>query len=338
MMYRDVQACGGLKMRRGVAMNVRGVAILLAGFGLATAAGVTIADTAPARARPAPPDTLPVARVSVAQAMAATTGADMLLVDVRPTGQRKLGHIRGDVHAPIDQFSIAQAKLPRNRRLVMYCACPAEEEALDAARVLLRAGDAQVAVLVGGYDAWRAAGGPTQVDATWEEIFRVDAPPAGWGKTPVDTMRCGYALDDSVAVRGRASARITCRPDTTARGFAGYTQRLDARALKGRPVSLTAMVRADKIERGAFLWIGAEDAEGRFMRVTRPDQDMIVGTQDWRASIVNGVVPPNAVRVLIGISVVTSGRVWMDDVRLVAPAATGLSYLRVVVENPSFEE
>jgi hypothetical protein len=72
--------------------------------------------------------------------------------------------------------------------------------------------------------------------------------------------------------------------------------------------------------------------------VTKPDQDLIVGTQDWRQSEVSGVVPPNAVKVLIGVSVITSGRLWMDDVRLVAPEAAGLPRLRLVVDNPSFEE
>jgi rhodanese-related sulfurtransferase len=283
-------------------------------------------------------DTLAVARVSVAQALADVSAGEMLLVDVRPAGQRLLGHIRGDVSAPIDRFATAQAQLPRNRRLVLYCACPAEEEALEAARILLRTGPARVAVLVGGYDAWRAANGPIQVDATWEEIFHVDTPPAGWGKTPIDTLRCQYAVDDSVAARGHKSARITCRPDTLARGFAGYVQRLDAQALRGRPVTLSAMLRADKIERGAFLWIGAEDGDGRFMRVTQPDQDVIVGTQDWRFAEVGGIVPPNAVKVLIGVSVMTSGRLWMDDVRLVAPEMEGLPRVRPALENASFEE
>lgn len=314
-----------------------GAALLIAGAAGA-APGAKAAATAPAHASPAPNDTLPVTRVSVPQALAATTGGDMLLVDVRPAGQRSLGHIRGDVHAPIDRFPAVQAALPRDRRLVLYCACPAEEEALEAARFLLKAGDVRVAVLVGGYDAWRAAGGPIQVDASWEEIFKVETPPVDWGKTPVDTMRCQYAIDDSVAARGRASARITCRPDTSARGFAGYTQRLDARPLRGRTVTLTAMLRAEKVERGAFLWIGAEDTDGRFTRVTRPDQDLIVGTRDWQSSEVSGVVPPDAVRILIGVSVITSGRLWVDDVRLVAPEAAGLPRLRAVVENPSFEE
>jgi rhodanese-related sulfurtransferase len=290
----------------------------------------------------AKPDTLPVARLDVPQALLAATRGEILLVDVRPPGQRALGHIRGDAPLPLEQLEAAHGVLPsmfpKERKLVFYCSCVAEEAALDAARVVMAAGNTRVAVLVGGYDGWRAAHGAIQVDETWEEVFKVDQPPTGWGKVPVDTLRCRYALDDSVAGRGRASARIACVADTSARGFAGYVQRIDPRGLLGRSVTLSAMVRTVAVEHGAFLWIGAEDAQGRFMRVTKPDADLLVGTQEWRVSQVTGVLPPDAARVLIGVSLPTSGRLWLDDVRVVAPEGGGLPYLRAVVENPSFEE
>jgi rhodanese-related sulfurtransferase len=297
-----------------------------------------VAGSAPAQASPARSDTLPVARMSIPLATLSATRGEALFVDVRPAGQRALGHIRGDVHIPFERLAARQSELPRDRRLVFYCSCPAEELALDAARILLQAGDSLVAVLVGGYDGWRAAGGSIQVDATWEDIFRVDESPVGWGKTPVDTMRCRYARDDSVAAHGRAGARITCVPAATSRGFAGYTQRLDAEGLRGRQVTLSAMVRSEGIERSAFLWIGAEDPQGRVMGMTRPDADPIVGTQVWRRIEVSGAVPANAVRVLIGVSLTASGRLWLDDVRLVATEEGGRPLVRVVVRNPGFEE
>lgn len=312
---------------------------------LVTAGAAGVSRTAAGAGAPAPPgapakrDTLPVPRLSVPQAMLAATRGEILLVDVRPTGQRALGHIRGDVHIPFEQLAARQAELSRSRRLVFYCSCPAEDLALDAARVLLDAGNPQVGALVGGYDDWRAANGPIQVDARWEDVFRVDESPVGWGKTPVDTTRCRYARDsEGAAARGNASARITCRPDTTARGFAGYTQRLDAFALRGRQVTLSAMVRTENAERAAYLWIGAEDAQGRVIGLTNPGADPIVGTQDWQYHAVSGVVPPIAVRLLIGVSLTASGRLWLDDVRLVAPQGPGLPRIRPVIVNHDFEE
>jgi rhodanese-related sulfurtransferase len=124
--------------------------------------------------------------------------------------QRQVGHIRDDLSMPIEILPAEQSKLPRNRTLIFYCSCPAEELALEAARVLIEAGDHKVAVLVGGFDAWRAAQGPVEMGRTWNEAFRVDDVPTGWGKTPVDTMRCRYALDAKVASHGAASGCITC--------------------------------------------------------------------------------------------------------------------------------
>ena len=305
----------------------------------------SVAQSAPASpkakvpaAAPAKPDTLPVARMSIPQAMLAATRGEILLVDVRPAGQRALGHIKGDAYLPFERIAAGPVELPPHRTLVFYCSCPAEEASLDAARILLARGSTQVAALVGGYDGWRAAGGAIQVDETWEEVFHVDAPPAGWGKVPVDTLRCQYSRDDGVAEQGHASARIACKPDTSARGFAGYVQKLDPQGLRGRLVTLTAMVRTADISQAAFLWIGAENAQGRFMRVSRPEQDPLVGTQEWRMSQVSGVIPPDVAKVLIGVSLPASGRLWLDDVHVVAPAANGLPRIRADVENPGFEE
>jgi rhodanese-related sulfurtransferase len=283
-------------------------------------------------------DTLPVARMSVVQAMLASSRKEIALVDVRPAGQRMLGHIEGDLAMPFDSLALRHAELPGKPRIVFYCSCPAEELALDAARVALHAGHTRVAVLVGGFDGWRAAGGAIEVDASWEEIFRVDEAPSGWGKIPTDTLRCRYAVDDSVASRGHASGRITCRPDSSARGFAGFTQRIDATELRDRTVTLSAMVRSEGIVGGAFLWIGAEDAGGRIIGMTKPGQAPITGTQEWRLLEVSADISRAASKVLIGLSLTSPGRVWLDDVRLVAPEVVGQPRVRAVVENASFEE
>ncbi len=275
--------------------------------------------------------------MSVPQAMLALTRGEIALVDIRPLAQRSLGHISSDVHIPLAELSPRKGELPGNKRLVFYCSCPAEELALDAAREMMRGGEARVAVLVGGYDAWRTAGGKFQVDATWEETFRVDESPVRWGKTPVDTTRCRYVRDGTVSFRGGSSGRISCVPVAESRGFAGFSQRVDASRLRGRTVSLSAMVRSDKIERAAFLLLAAEDAQGRVMPLTSPEADPVTGTGDWRQVKVTSKVPPDAARLIVGISLMTAGRLWIDDVRLVAEEP-GLPSVRVVIENHGFEE
>jgi len=301
---------------------------------LMTSAAVREPAAAPA---PASADTVAIERVNVTQAQLAAKRGEIVLVDVRLGGQRSLGHITGDIHAPLAELPGRAAALPPAKKWVFYCSCPAEESALEAARLVLRSSQPRVAVLVGGYDAWRAANGAVQVDAGWEQVFRVDEPPSGWGKTPVDTLRCRYARDEKTAYRGSASACISCTPASDARGFAGLSQRIDARGMRGIPLTLSVMVKSEKLEQRAFLWIAAEDAQGRTMPISPPDAALVTGTTDWHAVQANGVVPAEAVNVLVGLSLVTSGRVWIDDIRLVADAP-GRPGVRVVLQNHGFEE
>jgi rhodanese-related sulfurtransferase len=294
---------------------------------------------AAAGARPAPivPDTATVARISAPQAVAAAARGEIVLVDVRPLPQRAIGHVRDDVWVPINRIGTG-ADLPSGKKLVFYCSCAAEELAIEAARAVMAAGRTQVAAMVGGFDAWRAAGGAIAVDATWEQSFRVEMPPVGWGKTPVDSSRCSYGRDDLNAFSGQASGRIGCFPDTAARGLAGFVQRLDAGPCLGRSVTLTAAVRGDHVLGVAYLWVGAEDAKGKLIAMHRAEQFPIRGSQEWHFAQVGEDVPPDAARVLIGLSLAGAGQVWLDEVKLKVEAAGDLPARPLIVKNPGFEE
>jgi len=291
----------------------------------------------PRWASAAAPDTMYVPRLSVPQAIEQLKLGKIVLVDVRPLPQRSLGHVRGDLSMPFDAPAEPGA-LPAGRRAVFYCSCPAEELALEVARRILRAGRTEVAVLVGGYDSWRAANGPIAVDASWEETFRVDDPPSEWGKTPIDAGRCRYSRDTTVAYRGTSSGRVGCTGDSSARGLAGYVQRVSAIGLAGRTFTMSAMVRYKDVTVASFLWIGAEDSNGRMISMTRADREPIRGTGDWRAAAVTGTIPPHAARLLYGISLAGPGEVWIDEVRVVADEAGGQPRVRLAVENAGFEE
>jgi rhodanese-related sulfurtransferase len=52
--------------------------------------------------------------------------------------------------------------VPRDKDVVIYCACPNEETSIRAARTLLAAGFQRVRVLKGGWLAWLAANGQVE--------------------------------------------------------------------------------------------------------------------------------------------------------------------------------
>lgn len=83
------------------------------------------------------------------------------LVDVgSKLAHRSRPHIVGAVLMDLDDIERDVAIFPRDREIVFYCACPNEASARRAAQILLGKGFREVRPLIGGLDAWMAAGHP----------------------------------------------------------------------------------------------------------------------------------------------------------------------------------
>jgi membrane protein DedA with SNARE-associated domain/rhodanese-related sulfurtransferase len=108
---------------------------------------------------------LDMARISVADLHAQMGGDAMpVIVDVRtPSGQElERRRIPGALHVPLHDVERHMGELPRDSEIVLYCNCPNEASAAQAARVLLNHGFRRVRPLHGGLDAWIAAGYPVE--------------------------------------------------------------------------------------------------------------------------------------------------------------------------------
>jgi hydroxyacylglutathione hydrolase len=90
---------------------------------------------------------------SVAEQVAAP--APPVVVDVRTTREWREGHIDGAVNLPLSQLAERGRELPPNRQLIVYCA--SGYRSAIAASLLRREGVPNVASLVGGLTAWKAA-------------------------------------------------------------------------------------------------------------------------------------------------------------------------------------
>jgi membrane protein DedA with SNARE-associated domain/rhodanese-related sulfurtransferase len=105
--------------------------------------------------------TLRMARISVAELRELLdSGAAPLIVDVRSPGATALEfrRIPGALHVPLDQVGTHVQDLPRDRDVILYCTCPNEASAAQAAKLLKNHGFSRVRPLYGGLDAWVAAG------------------------------------------------------------------------------------------------------------------------------------------------------------------------------------
>jgi membrane protein DedA with SNARE-associated domain/rhodanese-related sulfurtransferase len=83
-----------------------------------------------------------------------------LIVDVRSQTARALEprRIPGALHVPLGAVEQHVKDLPRDRDIVLYCTCPNEVSAAEAAKLLMNSGFKRVRPLHGGLDAWIAAG------------------------------------------------------------------------------------------------------------------------------------------------------------------------------------
>jgi len=93
-------------------------------------------------------------------------GDSVLPVDVRDRGYREADQqIRGSVRIDPMEFEREIAGLPEGRELIFYDDRPGEATSLKIAMWAFDHGRQRVGVLVGGWDAWTAAGYPTEPKA-----------------------------------------------------------------------------------------------------------------------------------------------------------------------------
>lgn len=109
---------------------------------------------------------LGMARISVADLHAAVVaGRAPIIIDVRSQVSRTLDPhvIEGALLLDTEAAAATLEDTPRDREIVSYCDCPNEATSARAASVLLRRGFRHVRPLLGGLEAWKAAGYATRL-------------------------------------------------------------------------------------------------------------------------------------------------------------------------------
>lgn len=88
--------------------------------------------------------------------------ADIVVVDTQPKVAYDMGHIPGAVNLPCDT-EIESVNVPRDKMLVLYCACTHEEDATDVANQLIdKFGYENIKLLEGGWLQWVKLGFPVE--------------------------------------------------------------------------------------------------------------------------------------------------------------------------------
>ena len=145
---------------------------------------------------------LNVARISVDELYRhMKAGTAPVVLDVRSATAQglELRRIPGALHVPVAQVGEHIAQLPRDRDIILYCTCPNEASAAQAARLLMNHGFRRVRPLHGGLEAWIAAGYAVE-----------EVPACPGGRRAADPGRRVAVLEPSWASGRRRPARRPC--------------------------------------------------------------------------------------------------------------------------------
>ncbi|VVD60453.1 putative membrane protein [Pandoraea iniqua] len=96
-----------------------------------------------------------------------------VVIDVRSAARRAIDPftIPGAIAIEPDDIASKLRDIPRDRRIVVFCACPNEVTAARLAQQLRQQGFAEVRPLLGGLDAWRDAGYHVEKIAGFEMLM-----------------------------------------------------------------------------------------------------------------------------------------------------------------------
>jgi membrane protein DedA with SNARE-associated domain/rhodanese-related sulfurtransferase len=84
-------------------------------------------------------------------------GDDPVIIDLRPIGDRQeIPGIPGSLPLSFEEVIAGHQDLPRDRDVILYCACPKDAASVQAAWKLRENGFTRVWPLAGGIEAWRA--------------------------------------------------------------------------------------------------------------------------------------------------------------------------------------
>jgi rhodanese-related sulfurtransferase len=89
-------------------------------------------------------------------------GEDVIIVDLRHTldFEAQPESIPGALHMDAAELEEAYEAIPRDREIVLFCACPNEVTAARLALLLRSKGITRIRPLAEGYEGWRSRGFP----------------------------------------------------------------------------------------------------------------------------------------------------------------------------------
>ena len=217
-----------------------------------------------------------VRRITIDEYRAALAKGEAVAVDVRGSVPYELGHLEGAIWAPLGIIKEKAEELPKDKLLVLYCTCKAEELSVRAALELGKIGFTNVAALTGGYAAWVDKGLPVVKIQKAEEP---PPPPTPWTGYPAPT-----AAPQARAGRLAPPAQIRC----DANDVTVYNGRVVSYSRKTGKTTLTIRTDYDTTETVTLTHPKSSDPSKWFLLHFQPFK-----AADWKKiEVRKGVLHP----------------------------------------------
>jgi rhodanese-related sulfurtransferase len=103
--------------------------------------------------------------ISRDQAKAYFDGGDALFIDSRHEFDYKLGHIKGAINLPLNEYNLkmgALVQLPREKLIVIYCDGADCNSSIELSARLFADGFLSVKIFFGGWGEWKAQNLPIE--------------------------------------------------------------------------------------------------------------------------------------------------------------------------------
>lgn len=97
-------------------------------------------------------------RITVEELKPLFDRGEVTLIDVRDIGAYEAAHIPGSLQIPLARIDGETPYLPKEKLIVTYCTCPAEESSGQAVQIMAHRGITNAAALQGGLGAWQKKG------------------------------------------------------------------------------------------------------------------------------------------------------------------------------------
>ena len=145
--------------------------------------------------------------------------------------------------------------------------------------------------------------------------------------TPTRGVVPGWILDGSSAssyvigtdpaggVNAGPAAYIKSTSEITD-GFGTLAQMISASKYAGKRVQFSASVRTEDVKGWAGLWMRIDGGSGEILGFDNMQSRPIAGTMPWKNYTVVLDAPQSASKIAFGVLIASSGRVWMDSVKI----------------------